>query len=152
MKRKEDPELFDRPMPRDLHAEQSVLGSILLDPSVMVAVKQIVVPDDFLSDANRAIFAAMSDMEAVDVLLLASKLKTSGKLDSVGGTAYLTEIVQVTPVAHHVVHYAKIVAECARKRKLIELCVKALKVLYGERHTAAEVADRMKTALDRYRD
>src|SRR5688500_12546479 len=107
-------EILDRLPPQNLDAEKSVLGSLLLVPTLCDEVSLILRVEDFYSDANQKIYRHMLDMHnsggRIDQLLLIERLKKAGDLDVVGGMPYMVEIVQSAPVASHATYYAKIVA------------------------------------------
>jgi replicative DNA helicase len=117
-----DPSLYKLP-PQNLEAEQSVLGSILLENSAINRVLEILSATDFYSEAHRKIFNVISDLseknEPVDLITLSSALKDKNVLDSVGGTTYLASLVDNVPTAANAANYAKIVKEKAILRGLI---------------------------------
>lgn len=114
----------DRLPPQNLEAEQSVLGALMLDKDAIIKVVDILRPGDFYRQAHNLIYEAMLDLyeknEPIDILSLTAKLKEKGILDEVGGSSYLTELVNVVPTAAHIVHYAKIVHRKKVLRDLIE--------------------------------
>lgn len=117
-----DPSLYKLP-PQNLEAEQSVLGSILLENSAINRVLEILSAGDFYSEAHRKIFNVISDLsernEPIDLITLSSALKDKSILDSVGGTTYLASLVDNVPSAANAANYAKIVKEKAILRGLI---------------------------------
>src|SRR5512133_1080277 len=108
------PRSFDRIPPQNLEAEVSVLGSILLDKEAIVRVADILLPDDFYSDANRLVFEEMlwlyEHHQPIDVVTLTNRLTEKGNLEEIGGATYLSQLASAVPSAAHVVSYAKIVA------------------------------------------
>lgn len=100
-----------------------------------------------MGEANATIYGEMLAMDAVDTVLLIDRLRCKGSLQAVGGTSYLSEILEKVPVASHGIHYAKIVAECARKRRLILMCMKVMEALYSERYPAELVRQKMVESL-----
>lgn len=139
-------ELLDSPLPSDMDAERCVLGSILLDEDVRTKVA-FLTPKDFYSKEHGTLFRVLMEMGPVDDVLLMAQLRASGKLEDIGGMAYLTEIVNGVPVAAHAVHYGKIVKEMARKRALVRLNLDALKAAYSGRWTAKELVERQVARL-----
>ncbi len=117
------PKSFDRVPPQNLEAEVSVLGSILLDKEAIVRVADILLPDDFYSDANRLVFEEMlwlyEHHQPIDVVTLTNRLTEKGGLEEIGGATYLSQLASSVPSAAHVVSYAKIVADKAVLRKTI---------------------------------
>src|SRR2546426_1655005 len=110
--------------PQSLEAEESVLGGIMLDNTVIDRVIGVLQPDDFYRGAHRKVFRAMMDLtersEPVDLITLSETLKARGQLAEVGGAAYLAELTERVPTAANAAHYAKIVRERSILRGLIE--------------------------------
>jgi replicative DNA helicase len=115
---------IDRMPPQNLEAEQSTLGSMLLDPLASERVLEILLPEDFYSQAHQRIFGAMWDLaehgEPVDLVTVAEDLKRKSLLDAVGGAAYLTVLCDSVPTAANAEYYARIVEEKGILRRLIE--------------------------------
>jgi replicative DNA helicase len=120
--REMDPSLYKLP-PQNIEAEQSVLGSILLENSAINRVLEVLSAADFYNEAHRKIFNVSLELseknEPVDLITLSNALKGKGTLDSVGGTTYLASLVDNVPSAANVANYARIVKEKAILRGLI---------------------------------
>lgn len=133
---RQNSEILDRAPPQSLDAEKGVLGSLLLDPKMIDQVAPIVKPDDFYADAHRKLFRAVLALydanRAVDVALLLERLKKAGEIEAVGGPAYLAEILHSVPVAAHAVHYAEIVLEKSKRRRVIHAATAMLRDAYDE--------------------
>jgi len=117
-----DPASYKLP-PQNIEAEQSVLGSILLENSAINRVLEILSDRDFYNEAHRKIFNIISELseksEPIDLITLSNALRDKNILDSVGGTAYLASLVDNVPSAANVANYARIVKEKAILRGLI---------------------------------
>lgn len=115
-----------------LEAEQSVLGSILIDPSCIDEVIGIVKPDDFYRRAHQVIYSTMNDMVEegcpLDLVTLTERLQFAGKLDEVGGVSYLTELAESVPTTANVDYYAQIVKDKAIFRHLKQVGAKISKL------------------------
>jgi len=115
---------LERLTPQNLEAEQSMLGSLLLDQDAVIKVADMVVPTDFYLDKHRRIFEAMQDLyrrnEPIDLLSLGNRLTERGDLEAIGGRAELIALANAVPTASHVVHYANIVQKKATLRRLIQ--------------------------------
>ncbi len=115
---------LDKLPPFDAAAEQSVIGSLLIDGNCMVGLSLLLKPGDFFRDKHGWIYAACQALydraEAMNQITVAHELERDGKLDEVGGAAYLAECVSVVPTSMHAEHYAKIVARTALMRRLIQ--------------------------------
>lgn len=113
----------DRIPPQNIEAEASLIGSLLVDKEAIIKVADIINPDDFYVDRHGIIFGAILDLyesrQPIDLLTLSNKLETVKELERIGGSAYLTELVDQVPTAAHVVHYAGIVSHKATLRRLI---------------------------------
>jgi replicative DNA helicase len=110
-------------LPYSLEAEQSVLGSVLMDPTVITQVLDVVKPKYFYLPQHQEIFSAMVRMfgegKVIDFVTLLDDLKAAGVYDDAGGKAYLLELAQMVPSIANVGAYAKIVREKYYLRSLI---------------------------------
>jgi replicative DNA helicase len=111
-----------RVLPHNLDAEASVLGGVLLRNEILSTLDTIEV-DDFYDPRHKAVFAAMRNLEAVakpiDVVTLEAEIDKAGKLDAIGGMAFLGELALRVPTPDNVVHYAAIVSDAHAARKLM---------------------------------
>jgi replicative DNA helicase len=114
---------IDKPLPQNSEAERSVLGSILIDNSAFYRVVETVETGDFFKDAHRTIFAAMMHLaeqsREIDILTLKDELSKRGALDQIGGSAYVSSLVDGIPDIANVERYARIVKEKSTLRRLI---------------------------------
>lgn len=111
-------------MPFSLEAEQSVLGAILLEPSCLSTVVDILPrPEYFYAVNNRLIYGAMVEMFAlgqpVDFVTVLERLKEEKDFDEATGKVYLTQLAQLVPAISHVESYAVIVRDKYELRTLI---------------------------------
>lgn len=125
-----------RPLPHSLEAERSVLGSILIKPSVLDSVGLELQVDDFFLPAHREIFDAMLAVarrdRSVDVLTMADELQARNMLKRLdGGVAYLSQVTNETPTAENVAHYVAIVKERSQLRRIIAACLETTSRAYG---------------------
>lgn len=113
----------DRLPPQNIEAEQSVLGSILLDSNALVSANEFIIPDDFYRRAHQLIFQAMLDLneanEAIDIITLNNRLESKNQIEDIGGPSYLVEIAETVPTAANVRYYSRIVEDLSMMRKLI---------------------------------
>lgn len=111
-----------RPPPHDLDAEAAVLSTLLLDVRRLGQVQ--LRPADFYSEANGRIYAAIHELAAdgkpVDTVIVAGLLADRGRLASIGGGAYLAQIVDATPAVANVAAHAERVATMALRRRIID--------------------------------
>jgi replicative DNA helicase len=149
-------EILDRLPPHSLEAEKGVLGSILLDPNLADDVAPIVKPEDFYADANAKLYAHLRAMHdeggRIDATLLLERLRSAGDLESIGGAAYLAEILHATPVAAHAVHYAEIVRAKATLRALIHASTEILRNAYEPTLDPCELMSQAEETIFRVHD
>ena len=114
---------LDRLPPQNVEAEQSVLGSILLDNNVLPRVIEILQPEDFYRGAHRRLFTAMLDMfehdQTIDLITLRERLEQKNQLEEIGGAVFLASLIDQVPTAANIAYHAKIVREKAMLRGLI---------------------------------
>jgi len=115
--------LFSKVPPHNIEAEQSVLGSMLLDREAIMIALEILKPDDFYKEAHKeifeSIFSLFSKNEPVDLVTLTEELKARGTLEAIGGIPYLTSLASGVPIASNIKYYADIVEKKATLRNLI---------------------------------
>lgn len=109
--------------PHNKEAEQSVLGSILIDKEAIIKIVDLIDLNDFYYDIHKLIYEAMVDLynrhDPIDLLTLANLLEERKQIDTVGGPAYLAELTSAVPTATHVFKYAQIVKNKATLRKMV---------------------------------
>ncbi|HAJ69713.1 MAG TPA: replicative DNA helicase [Alkalibacterium sp.] len=131
--------------PQNIEAEQSVLGSILLDPEAIILAMEFVETNDFYRRAHQLIFQSMNELneknEAIDVITIANNLEARNQLEDVGGTPYLTELATTVPTATNVGYYAKIVEERAILRNLIQTATEIASKGYEETDNLPNLLD-----------
>jgi replicative DNA helicase len=116
--------LFEKPPPANVVAEAALLGAMILDHGVIHEIIPIIKsPDTFSSEAHGAIYAALvktfDQKQAGNLVLLSEELSSSQLLEPVGGVIYLEKLASETPGPAAAVHFARIVADKAKLRKLI---------------------------------
>jgi replicative DNA helicase len=131
--------------PHNFEAEQSFLGSLMLDKDAIIKVADLVRVKDFYKDDHNAIYEAMLELyeerEPIDVLSLSNKLEEKNLLDRVGGSSYLASLVNTVPSASNIVHYAKVVQKKATLRRLINAAAKIVEMGYDESEDIQKVLD-----------
>ena len=139
-------EKFEKLPPQSIEAEQSVLGSILLDKKAMVKVADILKANDFYRDVHKIIFESMLELfeknEPIDIMTVSTRLEDKDQLDKTGGSSYLTELVNIVPTAANVVKYAKIVQKKKMLRDLIEAAHNITQLGYQEEEDLEMVLDK----------
>jgi replicative DNA helicase len=126
---------FERTPPQDIAAEQSVLGGMLLSKDAIADVIEIVRAIDFYRPAHAIIFEAVLDLygrgEPADPVMVTAALTNSGQISRVGGMSYVHDLVHTVPTAANAAYYARIVAERAVLRRLVEAGTKIVQLGYG---------------------
>jgi replicative DNA helicase len=137
--------------PQALEAEQSVLGSILIDADAILRVADFLHPGDFYKAAHGTIFEAMlvlhGQREPIDLVTLAEELDRRDRLDAVGGPGYLATLMNAVPTAVHAEHYGRIVERKAVLRNLIAAAGRIAAVGYEEANDAEIAIDRAESIL-----
>lgn len=137
---------FVRKLPFSLEAEQSVLGSILIDPECFNDVVNIITSEDFYMEAHREIYLAMQDLylksRTIDVVTLIDTLVKLGVYsDDESSKRYIKLIAEVVPSASNVRDYAGIVKDKSTLRKLISACEEISEDAYSEQDDVKHIID-----------
>ncbi len=144
-------EILPKLPPQSLEAEQSVLGSLLLDKDAVIKVGDLLTPDDFYRDDHRNIYLAMLKLfekrMPIDIVTISDELENAGQFEAIGGATYLTTLVNGVPTASHVVHYAEIVQQKATLRRLIGAANKITALGYNEDGDTSSVLDMAEQSL-----
>ncbi len=137
--------------PQNLNAERSVLGSILLDKDAIIKIIDIVIPEDFYEDRNGIIYGAMLSLfekrQPIDIVTISEVLEATGQIKEVGGSAYLAEIVNETPSASNIVHYAQICRDKSVLRRLISAAGNISELGYDEDSEISDTLDKAEQSL-----
>lgn len=140
-----------RVSPHNEDAEQSVLGSLLIDKDAISVVSTMLYPSHFYNDNNGKIYEAMlvlyEERKPIDLLTVSTKLKKMKAYDKVGGATYLTELTNFVPSAANIEHYANIVREHATRRLLIQTGNKISELAYAPDGELKEILDRSEASL-----
>lgn len=141
----------DRIPPQNIEAEQSLLGSILIDPETIIRVSPIVRPEDFYRDVHKIIYEAALELherrQPADFVTLRDALQQRNQLELVGGTAYLSALVNAVPTSAHAEHYAQIVQRTAILRRLIDAATQITGIAYEPVDDVEEAIDRAEQVL-----
>ena len=135
----------ERIPPQNLDAEKSVLGAVMLSKDALMDVVEVVRPDDFYDNNNREIFGAICKLNQegapVDTITVSEELKRRAVLDSVGGRVYVASLAADVPSTANAVEYARIIAEKATLRRLIEKGGQISEKSFDSDASAAEVLE-----------
>ncbi|MDP4179514.1 MAG: replicative DNA helicase [Bacillota bacterium] len=137
--------------PQSIEAEQSVLGSMLLDKEVIPIITEILKNEDFYRADNKEIFEAIMDLfdngEPIDLITVSEQLKLRGTIDNIGGLEYLTNIASAVPTTANARYYAKIVEEKSVLRKLIKASSEIVNMGYEASEELSFIVDRAEKSI-----
>lgn len=136
---------LNRKLPFSLIAEQSLLGSILIDPSSINEIADLIKADDFYITEHKQIYLAATELfmtnREIDVVTLIDTLVHKGIYDKSGGEDYIRTLSEVVPTALNVKDYAKIVKEKSALRQLIEVCGEINESAFSEQESASGIIE-----------
>lgn len=138
-------EEFTPKLPFSLIAEQSLLGSILIDPQSINSVADLITADDFYEEAHRQIYLGIHELfllnHEIDLVTLIDMLVRKGIYDKSGGEEYLKSICEAVPSALNVKDYAKIVKDKSLLRQLIAISEEVRSMAYSEQDSVENIID-----------
>ena len=138
-------DLITRKLPFSLEAEQSVLGSILIDPEKFGEISSIIDYEDFYLTEHQEIYTAMQKLflqsKEIDPVILMDALVKEGVYDIEQAKNYIRVIAEVVPSAENIKDYAQIVKNKSLLRKLIEVCGKITDDAFAEAEDASFIVD-----------
>src|SRR3990167_4988651 len=109
--------------PHDVEAEEAVIASLLVDPEAIYRVAPVLKPDDFFREKNawafEACLALLGRNESINQITVSHELARRGRLEEVGGAAYLSRLVTELPTSVGVEHYAALVQRDSSYRRQI---------------------------------
>lgn len=115
-------DLLARQLPQALEAEQAVIGSMLIDPSCIPDIIDLLRPEDFYAEENRRIFETIysmfTDSQRIDAVTVLNELKINGSYDDAGGREYIGQLMDLTPTAAGVTEYAHIIRDKSMLREI----------------------------------
>jgi replicative DNA helicase len=110
--------------PQSLESEMALLGALMIRPDAMMEATEVLTPEAFYSEKHRIIYRSMlalfSKNEPIDIESVRVKLADEESLDSIGGIAYLADLVSEVPAASNAKHYAEQVQKKYMLRSLID--------------------------------
>jgi len=143
----------DRIPPYSEEAERGVLGSALLDAGRVIdlAVERGLSPESFYVRAHQSLFEVLGEMthagRPVDLLTVGERLRDLGRLDEIGGTGFLEQLVDSTPTAAHAEYYIDIVRQKHLLRNIIDRAREAVDACYATEEEADIVLSRTEQAF-----
>lgn len=132
-------------VPVSVEAEQALLGMIMIEPEAIMRLMDVLDISDFYRDTHRWIYAAALSLarrqERVDSLTMAVQLQRDGRLADVGDEMYLTRLLNCAAGMLHADHYAAIVQDKARRRRLIKAAEQIAMSAYDEKREFSAIGD-----------
>lgn len=126
---------MNRTPPQNNDAEMSILGAVFINNDCITKVSRLIDALDFYRESHRTIFKTMLQLNLtqspIDFVTVSSRLQEAGGLDTIGGAAYLLNLVDFVPTAANVGHYCQIVKEASSKRQLIQYGQKLIALSYS---------------------
>jgi replicative DNA helicase len=136
---------LEKGLPHNLEAERSVLGSIILDNALVNEAVEFVSAEDFYLNGHRLIFEQMVQLfessRAIDFVTLTNELRNIGQLDSIGGGAYISSLVDGVPRISNLEYYARIVREKATLRNLIKKSSEIINTCYDQQEDVETILE-----------
>ena len=132
-------------LPFSMPAEQSLLGSVLIDPASLNEVADLIGANDFYISEHKQIYLAMHELfllnSEIDVVTLIDMLVTKGIYDKSGGEDYIRTLTEAVPDALNIKDYARIVKEKSVLRQLIAACNEISESAYSEQESVTDIID-----------
>lgn len=140
-------------MPRDIEAEMSLLGSLILSRRSIDDVRDKVSPQDFFRDTHAVLYDTMTTIADAgfpidDIRVLVAKLKQAEVYERVGGATYIAKLAGMVPNASHASYYADIVAEKSRLRQVINAAQSAIECCFAMDAEASSAVGTLEARLD----
>ena len=137
--------------PQNLDAEMSLLGAVLIDEETLSDISEHVKAHDFYDKRHGLIYDAMMRLyekrKPVDLLTLTEELKKKNDIETIGGSAYLTELTNYVPTAAHAEAYAELVQQKAIRRRLIKASSQISEMGFDEETSTQELLERAEAEL-----
>lgn len=145
--------LIKRILPHSTEAEQSVIGSMLMDKEAIVIASEILHKDDFYGKQYGILFEAMTELynegKPVDLVTLQNHLKEKGVPAEISSMEFIKELITVVPTSANVKYYANIVSEKSILRRLIRINEEIANACYvGKESTEYILEDTEKKIFD----
>lgn len=145
-------ELSDiRRIPHSVEAEQSVIGSLLIDPSCINLIADKLTADHFYVDKYAKIYDVIFNMflgnKSIDFVTVLEAVKAQGIFDEAEGKRVLYEMTQMVPSTKNIAEYAKIIIEKSSLRKLIDACADITEMCYTQSQDTADILDIAETRI-----
>lgn len=136
----------EKTIPCNIEAERAVLGALLIDAEALLKVADKLKPGDFYRERHGWIYDAILYLNErrmpLDTVTLHDELERRGQLDEIGGPSYIIDLINATPTALYVEHYASIVERTATLRRLISSAGTIAELAYNEEGEVEEIVNK----------
>lgn len=137
--------ILKRQIPNSIVAEQSVIGSMLLDRDAIVIASEIVTQEDFYNKQYGVLFGCIVELneegKPIDQITLQNRLREKDVPPEVSSFEFIEELIHVVPTSANVRSYAEIVAEKAVLRKLIHTCENVVNTCYAGKESLESILE-----------
>ena len=144
-------QLAEKIPPQNTEAEQCLLGCLMLDKEAIVKVVDFIRSEDFYKGGHQDIYSAMVELyeksDPIDIVSVSARLKERNKLEDIGGSAYLSSLINTVPTATHVASYAKIVSQKKTLRDLISASEEIGLSAFNEAEEVTTLLDKAEKAV-----
>ncbi len=131
--------------PYNRNAEEAVLGAVLINPEMYFDLAEFLEPDDFFIVRNRWVWQAFQRLQErrarIDYLTVIEELQQRNQLAEMGGSAYLTALLNQTPSSLNAVEYGKIVEEYSIRRRMLSAANDIAKLAYNRDQNIGSVLE-----------
>lgn len=138
-------------VPQNREAEESLIGSIFINPEAYYDVAQFLKDDDFYIHRHRWIWQAFNRLHEkrspIDPVTVCTELEQSGHLSEVGGPAYITSLINNVPTSLHATAYGHIIEEAAIRRRMLAAANDIARLAYQEDTSVETVMDEAEKAV-----
>ena len=138
-------DLVKRVPPYNLEAEQSCVGAMLMSPTAISTVLEVLKDDDFFDEKNKIVFKIIEDLSEknvpVDIVSVSERLASANLLSQAGGSAYIAKLIENVPSISNVQYHAKIVLEKSMLRELINAARTIIDNIYENQSDVEKISD-----------
>ena len=141
----------DAALPHNIEAEEAVLGALLIDPEGIFRILPFLQAGDFYLRKHRWIYEAIIRIherrDPIDLLTLTTELEQQNQLDTVGGAASISQLINALPSAISIESYGRLVEQAAVRRRLLNAAGDIARLAHDESISVEQVVDRSEKAL-----
>ena len=140
-----DEALIRRTLPHSVEAEQSVIGSMIMDSDAVMAASEILTAEDFYGNQYGILFQAMVELftagKPIDIITLQDKLSQMDVPAELSSIEFIRDLLASVPTSANVKYYAKIVKEKAMLRRLIKMNEDIANTCYLDKEPVEEIME-----------